>query len=454
MKKIYFKLIVVALQLLLAVSLLVMSSYAWMVLASNPVAEGIQITIGGGNTILVAADLAQEADGTVYHYPGAFSDTLNFSQNNGYDYLNELSNLTPVSTADGINWFIPTYYNLTDPEVKDGSVLSGSLKPVEYFIRDIALNYANLPADKAEEAAQGSYAYLDFWVVSPGQDYTLRVSAGEDGGGSYVVALPQAKKTDNGYTLTSEGNNAAACVRVGVLANPDELVDNTMWYYQSSADYATQYTRLRGAYQEAGEEYLYSDGYRFTIYEPNGDVHPTNGGAEGTYLETRPVGLINGMVEPVSVEEKLTVQKGSDWAAAQIGEGTQLEQRFQTAILEPSFRGLETEDMSRKFYSEYLAAQVAPYVKNGLFIKKTGTLYDAMNAVGTVSADFLGEGYTAGATDDVYIVKLEKNVPQRIRLFIWLEGQDADCVNSASASAFAFRIELAGSNQDLESVGN
>ena len=56
--------------------------------------------------------------------------------------------------------------------------------------------------------------------------------------------------------------------------------------------------------------------------------------------------------------------------------------------------------------------------------------------------------YIAGATDDVYIVKLEKNVPQRIRLFIWLEGEDVDCVNSASASAFAFRIELAGSNAD------
>jgi len=450
MKKIYTKLIVIGLQLLLAVTLMVMSSYAWMVLSSNPVAEGIQITIGGGNTILVAADVAHEADGAIYHYPGEFSDTLNFAQSGGYAYLNELSDLAPVSTVDGINWFIPAYYDLTDPEVQSGTVLAGALKPFEAFVRDDTLSYANLGTDESEAAGKGSYAYLDFWVVSPGENYTLRLSTGEDTGGSYVIGLPQAKKTDSvsGYTLSSEGNTAEACVRVGVLANPYELVDNTMWYYQSSEGYAPQYTKLRGGYQENGSVYAYPEESRFTIYEPNGDSHPENIAAEGTYLVTKPIGVVDGRILPMDVEKNLTVQKSSSWAAAQIGGGTQLEQRFQTAILEPSFRGLSTDEMSRKFYGEYLAAQVAPYVQKGWFLKKTETLYDAMSADGVVGAEFLGEEYTAGATDDVYIVKLEKNVPQRIRLFIWLEGQDVDCVNSASASSFAFRIELAGSNEN------
>ena len=54
---------------------------------------------------------------------------------------------------------------------------------------------------------------------------------------------------------------------------------------------------------------------------------------------------------------------------------------------------------------------------------------------------------TSGATDDVYITELEKNAPQRIRMFIWLEGQDADCVASgAGATYFALNLELAGAN--------
>ena len=53
---------------------------------------------------------------------------------------------------------------------------------------------------------------------------------------------------------------------------------------------------------------------------------------------------------------------------------------------------------------------------------------------------------TAGATSDVMIVELEKNVPQRIRMFIWLEGQDPDCIGFADSVPFAIGLELAGGN--------
>ena len=45
------------------------------------------------------------------------------------------------------------------------------------------------------------------------------------------------------------------------------------------------------------------------------------------------------------------------------------------------------------------------------------------------------------------LIKLERNVPQRIRMFIWLEGQDVDCVDSVRSSNFAVNIELAGGTQ-------
>ena len=108
--------------------------------------------------------------------------------------------------------------------------------------------------------------------------------------------------------------------------------------------------------------------------------------------------------------------------------------------------------MTHKFYNEYLGAQISPYVSKGLFIQSTENLSSAAGSTGIISAEYLDSEYTAGATEDVYIVRLEKNVPQRIRMFIWLEGQDTDCVNSASASSFAFRIELAGGHETTDEV--
>ena len=50
----------------------------------------------------------------------------------------------------------------------------------------------------------------------------------------------------------------------------------------------------------------------------------------------------------------------------------------------------------------------------------------------------------AGATIDAVIVSLKKNVPQRIRMFVWLEGQDIDCTNEAALKTLLLNLELAG----------
>ena len=85
------------------------------------------------------------------------------------------------------------------------------------------------------------------------------------------------------------------------------------------------------------------------------------------------------------------------------------------------------------------------YVNKGQFIQNTDKLYANLEEDHTVSWVTLGNMDKAGANESNSIVTLERNVPQRIRMFIWLEGQDADCVSGASVSGFAMRIELAGS---------
>lgn len=436
MKKINLKLIAVSLMLLMAVTVVLSASYAWFVLSDSPAVNGIQISISGGSSILIAADMTRTVDGVTYHYPDAFSNTLNFGEHDSYDYLQTLGGLRPVSTADGTNWFIATYYDGDDAEVLAGEAVAGELCPVSDFYLDQNMEYANLSSD-SKNLAHGHYIYLDFWVVSPGSDYNLRISTSNDGG-SFVIDLLDPVQTDSGYTLTGSVSSTAASVRVGFLATPDRVTDNTMLYYQQSSAYKEEYTSLRGVYQEAGGNTIASENYSFTIYEPNADSHPTGAAENGAYLATYPVGLVGGVPTVTSVLNRTTAQLTSRWAAAENGNGTAIEQRFQAALLGMKLDGMELSDISNAFYRSYLQGQFAPYIDTGAFIRDSLKLYDE------VSADILAGMETAGATDDVYIIELERNVPQRIRMYIWLEGQDADWNPTVAAGSFALNIEFAG----------
>ncbi len=450
MKKMSIKLAVITVTLILSLSVVVMSSYAWFVMSTSPTVSGIQVTIGGGNTILIAPDVTQVVDGVTYHYPGRFSDSMNFSQFDSYDYLQELGGLTPVSTADGTNWFLPEYYDFSDREVKDGKVLSGALKDISEFSNDRHLEHANLPASQKESIEKGSYYYLDFWVVSPGTGYTLRLSTGEDGGSFVIDLLQPTAGADGTYTLARSENLAGAAVRIGLMANEARLMDDSMRYYQNSLSYDERYTTLQGIYSEPGTYSSSSENNRFIIYEPNGDWHPYGSAPEGTYLHTQPVGVSGGTVDTVSVEDRLTVQMTNRFALAQAGTDstdTAIEQMFQTAITGKDLSQMSTEEIRSVFYDTYLQGQISPYINKGSFITRTADLYQYG---GIVTAEQLSALDASGATEDVYIIQLERNVPQRIRMFIWLEGQDADCVNEVAAGSFAVNLEFAGSNQDFE----
>ncbi len=456
MKKIYIKLVAMALALILSVTVASMASYAWLVLSQNPVATGIQVAIGGGNTILTAPDIQEEVNGQIYHYPGKFSPTMNFSREKSYDYLKELGNLTPVSTYNGIDWFLPAYYSANDPEVQDGRVPSGQLKDIREFTIDGELAHANLPASETELIEKGSYLYLDFWVVSPGGDYTLRLSTptteGDDSGGSFVVDLLEPEKSGDSYALRYPRGEASTAVRVGFLANPYQLTDDTMQHYLNSGYYNEMYTSLRGMYLEPNTGTVYFADDRFTIYEPNGDSHPSpNADLNGQYVQTNPISLVNGTITDAVplLSDRLTVQRASLWKEGTAGSNQKaIQETFQASLmnLTQEALGKATESqLADRFYNEYLQGQLSHYVKKGAFVKSTQHLKDAGKVVSKETLDL--DTWQAGATEDAYIIQLERNVPQRIRMFIWLEGQDIDCIDSVASSRFAVNIELAGGSK-------
>lgn len=368
------KITAAVLLVLAAASLVGAATYAWHILSVAPETGGMQITIGAAKVIQVAPDVA--ADGS--HAPGMFGDTLDITKDANYDYLNGLAGLTPVSTADGVHWYLPQY----------GDAADGTEGPTA-FTEEQNLAHANVTDETA--AQEGSYYYMDFWVSAP-EDFNLRLAAGDSkSAGSYALTLPLPQKSAEGVWALDYNAGLAAqkCLRLGFLTGLD-----------------------------GGEG-------SFLIYEPNG----TDG---GTYTVTTPQSAAG---ETGDVHDRLTVQKTSHWKQETLDDA--FAQFVKAADKDGSdLLNKDALAVARQFYTKALGGQYRPYVTSGQFYQHAADLYEnAENAP------------ISGAATDGMILRLKANEPQRIRLFVWLEGQDADCTNDAQNALLGIHLELAGSDQ-------
>lgn len=456
------KLTALALMVIMSLTVAVTSTYAWLTMSSSPVLEGLRVTVGGDNTIKVAADIsAKTEDGTTVHYPAAFTEHLNLSLYSQYEYLGKLAGLSPVSTADGVNWFLPTYYKSSDLELQNGNAAAGTIRPVQDFERDTALQHANLT--ELADSRAGHYAYFDLWVMSPSGDCDLRVATGtdpDDDSGSYVIALPDLSKgADGSFALNENASSVAASARVGFLVNTTPLSGESgttalLSAISENSNTGGSYNSLRGVYAEKGSSTQNFHGSEsFVIYEPNADCHPGST-SDGGYIATYPVGADeNGKGKEQSVFTHLTVQKQSTWKADGTGKSLlagQLEAalfQFKTQLGEEKMNALTAEQAAELFYAKYLQGQYSFLVQKGHFFLDSTSLSTGLDHnTRSIAETELGTYKTAGATEDAVIVRLERNVPQRIRVFIWLEGQDADCTGAAENLRFAVNLQLAGAN--------
>lgn len=440
MNKTLIKLFTIGASLIITLVVVISSSYAWFSMSTTPSSMGMQIQVGS-NTIKIAPDVTTTVDGKKVHYPGTFSETLNFSKEKSYEYLNNLTKLSLVSTADGINWYLPSG---ADNDAQDSTD----------FILDDKLEFSNLEELPADNSVHGGYALMDFWVVSP-NDCKLRISDGDTNGGSFFINLPKVISKDDDFGLDMSNDLLASCARVGFLANTQAVKDTSMNKYVESAAYDSKYRSLKGIYQEKGETWNYYP-TQFSIYEPNADYHQdetytlSKDGMnyrvceDGSYVRTKPMGNVNGEMQPVDITRNVTVQKKTKWLKANDSE-FQIEQIFQAFLKGESFPNIDT--LTNKFYTKYLGYQCGTYVQKGEFIKRTDSLTKAFDGDGVVDSEIMNQLNTSGATDDVVIVDLEKNIPQRIRMFVWIEGQDVDCSNLSAGGNLLLSLELSGGNE-------
>ncbi|MCC8120723.1 MAG: hypothetical protein LIO42_01770 [Oscillospiraceae bacterium] len=404
---------------LLSLTMVSVGTYAWMSVSTSPVIDGVSVMISGRSTIQIAADTVytDENQNTV-HLPGEFGDSLTLTSSGAV--------LTPVSTADGLNWFQPVY--------------GGSLGELTGFADAAALAVDGTDEDGG--LGDGCFVYYDIWLLSPGADYDLHISVGEEDSadGSYVLSVPDltaGEATD--YQLDA----SAASVRVGflVLSGSDDEAAAT---YFASEQADEQVQALRGTSDEDWES------TRFTIYEPNADWHDASaesytysGGeltsaayAYGGYAATQAIVSADGETEDVTAIT--AVQLTSAWR--EDSRGVSLATQYNVWAL----------SQANPTVSGFLSAiqyQLDDYVKRGRFLQSTAALTCLLSSAGTVEQQDLAALTTGGAAGDVAITQLEAQTAQRIRVFIWLEGQDADCVSQTQTVQLLVRLELAGESQ-------
>ena len=511
MQKLKIKIYLAGISLLMAFVMLVTASLAWFTISTAPEISGIRVGIYGSRTLLLSSDNTE------------YVQYLDLSPK----FVN-LAPLHPVSTVDGLNWFIPTYDSYTG-ELKDPKdfILDDSLEYANVFIPPIVSDEDDGETDIVDDLGDGEtdivddlgdggidivddlehkgyYVYADFWMMTEEDGCNVRITIPHydefdtNEGSDFMTAFGRNKDAaeevaqgwygsyvlNSGFKLSEEGEvilesrEAETSMRVGFLLNPSMLDPNNADDI-SNADAITAINETREEDEEPLDPTQY-DGVQnnFYIYEPNADIRSADNKPLGTENKSE-VDYVLGyqfnlenyadgkyfVTQPIAKKEY--TRPKTDPETGEI-------------LIDP-----ETGETLTETYFGGKVADITSYAKTYLIIQKAsqwnmdkveaklsgedgeilnsndvqypmGGFLNTTNVYGALDNDTDGENINntgrIAAVDDMstdiagssIIVTLKKDTPIKVRLFIWIEGQDVDCWNDIAAGKFVVNLELAG----------
>ncbi len=430
--KIKLKMLAMTAIMLASLLLFVTASLAWYSISTSPEVSGLQVTLFTDRALLVSADGED------------FDQSIDLSE--AFKYY---ASLKPISTVDGVNWF-RTDYNVTTGAIT-GTYLwdnTGKYANVPIYKKDANGNFTDQLLDSTalfEADKEGYYVYCDIWLsteLEEGCYVTLsapdldlanledwETDEGNQHGakyGSYALAAYR-KDGENVYTID---NNAQTALRVGFLiCNEDGTPTDRFVIYEPNAD-------QRGSYEfkPTGQD-QYVSGYELVLnpnYTDGSTEPPYLNYLDGTYIPTYPIGvqrdeqgeiIRDGLGNPIGVPtavdpSKLIIQKRSEWD----------EEKVRSRVLAEKIPN--SNDIS----------------SFGRFITNSAVLYNSLDP--TLKTYTFTENDQTGLASSSMIVQLKGRdgdtiYKQRIRMFIWLEGQDADCWNDIADGTFVVNLEFA-----------
>jgi len=377
--------------LLLSVVMLAGASVAWFTISTKPEISGMQVQLYTNQALLVS-------DSRNGEYVQALDIGAAFCR-----YVE----LRPVSTADGVNWFLPAYE------------VSGPLKDPSEFILDDNLSHSNIlncaqdgtPLDGAALMAareQGYYVWAEFWLKTEEELCNVCLSVP---GSSELDQWETEQGTYGTYALTDyelDGQNlilldtqAQAALRVGFLVEAGTDAQRFV-IYEPNADQRSSPGKPESTSAETSERYVV------------GFDKSSNNYSEGYYIPTQPIGKnAAGVGEVTGIDgADLIIQQQGVWDT----------QTLRETLLDGRVPGSNEVDSM------------------GRFVADTAELMNALDE----NTNMAPIGINTSIASEPVIISLTKDNPQKIRMFVWLEGQDVDCWNDVAAGSFVINLEFAG----------
>ena len=387
-----------------AAMMLVMGTFAWFNINSTATMGSISISMDGQGPFEVSLDYDEDNPDEA-----TWNQVADLTKNETINKLLEKGvYLRPISTADLEHWYVATY----DFE---GNV--NGLREVRLDeVGNIPFNETFSPSNTDYVEGSANYLfYFDMWIRSGNDDddiYGLRLSnpamdsegevnlmEGETNYGTYVMWMPTAGGNQNSSAA------AASCVRVGFqLFDKENESQSTVYFYEPNAD-------------------LHPDYGTYTSNPDVGYLRAQNG-TDDVKLDTRSTedALLTTYVPKYQGENSYTmVEQG-----ASVGDELRLFRQKQTVWNEDVISTPEPTDGEDQDDSD-------EPVWTPTDSTKIATIGDFVDAQGKVLS-----------IDKMYMTRLSRESVQHIRVFFWLEGQDADCWNSAAGGALFANFEFYG----------
>ena len=408
MNQIKKKLIIAGLSLTISLVMIVSASVAWLTISTAPEVSGIQVSLYTDRTILSS------------------NNGTNFEQYVKLEDFNNYAPLKPTSTVDGINWFKPAYLEVYKP-IKNLGESKETVVPTDALGEPLVDDGMLLGADQFTLVGTGEYnnakgngatnyyVYADFWLMTEENECNVRLSVpsildtagggfnlqdGEDKRyvGSYVLAGKE-QMTKNGQPAgIMSDREVESCVRVGFMIDPDNEsdVDTKFIIYEPNAD-------LRSSNKPTDHTYVLG-------YDSNKSEDATAVYEDGNYIKTQPIAKdADGKGTVYDGNYNLIIQKKSAWKN---------DVDFSKENDKP-----DSEDV--EIFGKFISSED---IKTQYQNSRSFEIAKAQN----------------GQTSSDVILTLEEDKPVKIRLFVWIEGQDVDCWNDVAAGSFVVNLELAG----------
>lgn len=429
------KMFIAGMSLAVALILLATASFAWYTISTAPEVSGMQMALYTSRTLLLApgdgTDTAPESD--------EFTQYISLSPN-----FAGLAPLRPVSTADGINWFLPSY----DTE-------SGSISEIDSFILDDSLEHANvsvldgngneLTGDALLEAqSRGYYVYTDFWMKTEEDGAKVRLSIPH----LYGSTADRHNGTTTEFGLAAEELNKAV-YGTYVLGEPELDPQNSSSLKERTTEPETALRVGFLIYQDPETLQPVSEtvsSLPFKIYEPNADKRAA-GTPQDLLIPDTAGSSVATREQYVAGFSDTSLQSGTYYVTQPIakseGEGIELTTVPAANMIVQLASAWDDTSVVKTMNGQWGNSVLKPNSNDvgvfGEFLKLDDSYATAGNTVSLT--DTTGKTDIAGSN---IIVELDKNTPIRVRLFVWLEGQDVDCWNDIAAGTFRINLELAG----------